>query len=503
MSLDATTLVERYVLESTIATGGMGTVWRARDDVLARTVAVKVLLPHLAEDAAFLSRFRREALAAARLTHPNIVAIYDTGKDAEGDGPDQHFIVMEYCGGGTLLDLLEKSGPLAAERAIDISATICEALSYAHGSGITHRDIKPANVLLTDTGTLKVADFGIAKAAFASGDIATTGTILGTVTYLSPEQAAGEEPGPAADLYSLGVVTYQLVAGRLPFNEGTDIATALSHLHRDPPPLRAIRAGVPRALDAAVMKALAKDPGSRYDSADAMRSALLSAVGSMGTSPTVGYRTPAQLEPPRDGDGTPPGGFLKTEGHRIAPIILLVIAAVIAAALIAGVATQDAGDDDGNRGGGGGNRAAGEAVQIEDARDFDPSAGDGEHPELVNDAFDDDPSTSWRTETYQASFSLIGKPGVGLVFDLGEVVSIGEITVTFDAPGYGIEIRASNEDGEQEDDFSSVTDNGSVEREQTFSIDGAEGRYWLIWITSLQGQGGGRAHIAEVEFIGG
>jgi serine/threonine protein kinase len=180
-------LAGRYVLETTIASGGMATVWRARDEVLARAVAVKVLHAHLARDEDFLTRFRREALAAARLSHPHIVAIYDTGREPGLDGTERPYIVMEHCAGGSLADALVRSGPMEPAKAAAVGATVCEALSYAHAAGVIHRDVKPANVLVSADGSLKVADFGIAKAAFAGGDLTTTGSILGTVTYLSPE----------------------------------------------------------------------------------------------------------------------------------------------------------------------------------------------------------------------------------------------------------------------------------------------------------------------------
>src|SRR5687768_1314699 len=283
MPSELDSIAGRYVLERQISQGGMATVWQAKDDVLARPVAIKILHPHLSQDEGFLERFRREALAAARLTHPNIVSIYDTGTEEAPDGePDLQYIVMEHCSRGTLEDLLRTEGALAPERVASAGISICEALSYAHRHGIVHRDVKPGNVLIANDGSLKVADFGIAKAAFGKKDITTTGSILGTVTYLSPEQGRGEEPDQRSDLYGLGVVLYELAVGRPPFAAETQIATAMMHVKDPPPSLRSIRAGVPRSLEAIVMKALAKDPEDRYASADDMARALGSQGGTNG-----------------------------------------------------------------------------------------------------------------------------------------------------------------------------------------------------------------------------
>src|SRR5688572_9681518 len=274
------TIAGRYVLEEPIARGGMATVWKARDEVLARFVALKILDPELAGDPSFLDRFRTEALAAARLAHPNIVQTFDTGEDDDGN----HFIVMEYCGGGTLEDLLEREGALAPDRAVSFAAHVCDALAYAHRHEIVHRDIKPGNVLLGADGSVKVGDFGIAKAAFASHDVTTTGKILGTVTYLSPEQARGEEPDGRSDLYSLGVLLFELLTGRPPFSAESPVATAMHHLKTEPPGPRAVKGNIPRALDAVVLRSLEKDPDARFSTADEMRRALESACAPSGTA---------------------------------------------------------------------------------------------------------------------------------------------------------------------------------------------------------------------------
>src|SRR5688572_4602157 len=281
MSPDAfDTIAGRYVLEEPIARGGMATVWKARDEVLARFVALKILDRDLAQDPAFLERFRTEALAAARLAHPNIVQTYDTGEDEGG----HHFIVMEYCPGGTLQDLVKREGALPPERAVALVAHICDAIAYAHRHEVVHRDIKPGNVLVGIDGSVKVGDFGIAKAAFASKDVTTTGKILGTVTYLSPEQARGEEPDGRSDIYSLGVVLFELLTGRPPFEAESPVATAMHHLKSEPPGPRAVKGNIPRALDAVVLRSLEKDPDARFSTADEMRRALESACAPSGTA---------------------------------------------------------------------------------------------------------------------------------------------------------------------------------------------------------------------------
>lgn len=496
------TLGERYLLGSLIARGGMAEVWTARDEVLARTVAVKLLHVHLASDPSFIARFRAEALAAARLTHPNIVAIYDTGTG--GSGPDErHFIVMEHCPKGTLDELLRRDGPLDPERVAAIGTTICDALSYAHSHGVIHRDVKPANVLLSEHGTLKVGDFGIAKAAFGAQDLTSTGAIIGSVAYISPEQAQGDEPDARSDLYALGVLLYELLCGRPPFKAESDVATALSHVRDRPEPIRSLRAGIPRRLEEVVERALEKDPDRRYSAAEEMRHELELVSGEppgrFGTPPPVSTRRPPS-QPSEDSSETQE--FLRTEGRRIAPVILLIAGAIVAATVIASlVRVADEGPREGDRGGGGNNPGGGR-IEIQEARDFDPDGGGGEHPESVPLAFDDDPATSWTTENYHDPLDAQGKQGVGLVFDLGEATEVGEVKVDFDAAGYGVELRAADSQGASADDFEVVASTDSSDQEHVFATDGHEARYWLVWITELQG-GTGRGEIAEVSFVGG
>ena len=282
---------DRYRLERRLGVGGMATVQLAFDTRLERYVAVKLLAEHLAEDASFVSRFRREALAAARLVHPNIVQVFDFGTDATSG---RQFIVMEYVDGHSCAELLRDRGPMAPRDAVEILTQACRGLDYAHRNGVVHRDVKPGNLMVNTDGVVKLADFGIAKAAEQS-DITKVGSVLGTAAYLSPEQARGEPAGPASDLYALGVVSYQLMAGRLPYEAAS--LTDLARLQEAGPPPRLtdeVR-DVPPALAAAVARALARDPARRYEDAAEMEDALrdgLAGVG--GTEDLDATRAPAR-----------------------------------------------------------------------------------------------------------------------------------------------------------------------------------------------------------------
>jgi serine/threonine protein kinase len=261
---------DRYRLDRRLGVGGMATVQLAFDTRLERNVAVKLLAEHLAEDSSFVSRFRREALAAARLVHPNIVQVFDFGSDVHSG---RQFIVMEYVDGHSCAELLRDRGPMPPRDAVEILTQACRGLDYAHRNGVVHRDVKPGNLMVNTDGVVKLADFGIAKAAEQS-DITKVGSVLGTAAYLSPEQARGEPAGPASDIYALGVVCYQLMAGKLPYEAAS--LTDLARLQESAPPPRLsdeVR-DVPPTLAAAVARALARDPERRYADAAEMEDAL-------------------------------------------------------------------------------------------------------------------------------------------------------------------------------------------------------------------------------------
>jgi eukaryotic-like serine/threonine-protein kinase len=263
MTGSTTTIAGRYRIEGRLGVGGMSTVHLAFDSRLERYVALKLLAEHLADDSTFVSRFRREALAAARLVHPNIVQVFDFGFDS---GHHQHFIVMEHVPGNSCAELLRDHGHLAVERAIGIVTQACRGLDYAHRNGVVHRDVKPGNLLVSDTEVVKLADFGIARATDQSS-ITQVGSVLGTAAYLAPEQARGDEAGPRADLYSLGVVTYQLMSGRLPYEAASLSELALKQQRESPTPLNEIVPEVPPALAEAVADTLSIDPAGRPENA--------------------------------------------------------------------------------------------------------------------------------------------------------------------------------------------------------------------------------------------
>lgn len=276
-----TLLKDRYRLEEEIATGGMGTVYRATDEKLGRTVAMKLLAENLAGDASFVERFRREARASAGLRHPHIANVFDAGDE---DGC--HFIVMELAEGRDLARVLREEGPLAPERAARIVDQICMALGHAHAAGIIHRDVKPANVIVGPGDTVKVTDFGIARAADDS-KLTATGSILGTAHYISPEQAEGKPMSPRSDIYSLGIVMYETLTGALPFTGDSLMAVAMRHINDEVPAPSALNTSVPPELDAIVARATSKDPDARFRDTAEMHEALSTALVPANTTTAV------------------------------------------------------------------------------------------------------------------------------------------------------------------------------------------------------------------------
>jgi len=514
----------RYRLDELLASGGMAQVWLGTDEVLRRAIAVKVLHQHLAADETFVTRFRHEAIAVARLSHPSIVNVYDTCSD---DGVEA--IVMELVRGETLRTRLD-DGPIDPWVAANIAAQVAGALSVAHAAGLVHRDIKPANILLSEDGRVKVGDFGIAKAA-ESADLTQEGSFLGTAKYLAPEQVEGKPVDGRTDLYSLGIVLYEMLCGRVPFEADTSSSTALARLHADPPRPRLVKAGVPRELEAITMRLLARDPAGRYPTATDGRAALLGAGAD--DQPTVGHdaagdRTSAGRLPPPPPPGagratsantvgaparpapagvrtTPPSGtparFAESERRWLVPTLVVVLVAV--ALGVAGLLLQGPGD--GIFGGDDSNDPPAEAPPTEQATatitrsiDFDPPQGDGsEHPEeaQAGNAFDGDADTSWSSESYTSPDWGGLKPGVGLILELDEAGPIS--AVEFDTPLSGwqaeVYVAVTPQDsleawGESVGTFAPGGDGTA-----TADVD-AEGGAVLIWFTRAN-DGGSDSHV--------
>ncbi|HUA70857.1 MAG TPA: protein kinase [Solirubrobacteraceae bacterium] len=276
---NGTSIVGRYRIEGRLGVGGMSTVQLAFDERLERFVAIKLLAEHLADDPTFVSRFRREALSAARLVHPNIVQVFDFGFDEQAR---QHFIVMEHVPGHSCAELLRDHGPMEVDQAVDVVTQACRGLDYAHRNGVVHRDVKPGNLLVSDSDVVKLADFGIARATDQSS-ITQVGSVLGTAAYLAPEQARGEEAGPRADLYSLGVVAYQLLSGRLPYEASSLSELALKQQREPPASVDELNPRVPPELADAISMALSLDKEDRPETAMLLGEAI--AAGARGAEP--------------------------------------------------------------------------------------------------------------------------------------------------------------------------------------------------------------------------
>ena len=473
-------LAGRYELQDVAGSGGMSSVYRARDTVLERTVAIKILHEQYSDDPEYVERFRREARALAQLNHPNIVTVIDRG-EFEG----RQFIVFEHVEGENLKELVDREGQLPVDRALALVHQVARGLAFAHDHGVIHRDVKPHNVLIDEDGVAKVTDFGIARSLDPADGLTETGTLLGTSEYIAPEQASGARVDERSDQYSLAVVLYELLTGEPPYTGDNFMAVAMKHIQQPVPRVRDVRPDVAPRIDAIVARAMAKRPDDRFPSTEAMMAALEAArVGKDST--------PVPITQADDGatESIPVPGPLpavERSRRRFPPPIVIGLVGVGVAALVLSLIIAGGGTDALTGDGGGGSGGSGDRVGLDAVSDFDPDGDETEHPEAVPAATDGDTETSWTTESY----SSFDKAGVGIVLDAKSNVELSDLTVTTDTPGYTAVIEASNR---PDSGFKTVSDSQTVEDQTTFDLEGGSYRYYLVWITSLNG----RAHVNEV-----
>ncbi len=464
----------RFELVELIGKGGMSSVYKAQDRLLDRMVAIKILHPHFTEDEEYVERFRREARSVAQLSHPNIVTVIDRGEDA-----GRQYIVFEYVEGENLKELLERTGPMPVRDALVMALQMTRALSFAHGRGLIHRDVKPQNVLLNADGQAKMTDFGIARSIDVQG-VTITGTILGTSEYIAPEQARGEQVDAQTDVYSMGVVLYELLTGGVPFEGDNFVTVALRHVNEPVPSVLDRRPEVPARVATAVERSMAKFPAERFQSMDELSEELeicLAELEPMSDEATMIVRRPPAAGPQRE----------RPRRRRRRLGVLWPAAAVVAVLAVAGLAAFGAlslRDDDSNDP----EAAPTQPITLTGIASFDPE-GDNqvEHEEAVARAADGDESTYWTTESYD-NFE---KSGVGVILDAERTVQPKTMTITTDTPGFTAEIRASDS---PTGGFEPVSQSRTIENRFRYNLRATDARYFMVWITDLEEV----AHVNEV-----
>jgi eukaryotic-like serine/threonine-protein kinase len=452
------TIAERYELEELVGSGGMSSVYRAHDRLLERNVALKVLHQQYTTDDEFVERFKREARTVAQLSHPNIVTVIDRGEDG-----GRQFIVFEYIDGENLKEVLVRSGRLPVRDALELALQVARGLAFAHRHGLVHRDVKPQNVLLNGDGRAKVTDFGIARSLDVDG-VTQTGTVLGTSNYIAPEQASGRPVDSQTDVYSLGVVLFELLAGDVPFPGENFVAVALKHVNEPPPSLLAVRRDVPPRVVGAVDCALEKDPSRRFSSMDAFASELEACLATLESDVDADGAGTMIMRPPRP-----------RRRRRVSPLALAIAGlglVALAAVVIGLLAVRD-------RGGKPKAVPVSTPIHVQGISGYDPY-GDTEHDSKAGLATDRNRTTFWNTEHYNS----FDKPGVGLLVDAGHAVSPHGITVDTDTPGFIAEIQAGND--RSGGDFHRVSSSQKISGETTFELDLHQPqRYFVVWITKL------------------
>jgi serine/threonine protein kinase len=457
----------RYELQELVGSGGMSNVFRAYDRLLERSVAIKVLHEQFGRDDDYVERFRREARSVAQLAHPNIVTVIDRGEE-EG----RQYIVFEYVEGENLKALVS-GGALPLDEALHFGLQIGHALDFAHKRGLVHRDVKPQNVLLNEDGQAKVTDFGIARSLDVHG-VTETGTVLGTSDYIAPEQARGEKVDQKTDVYSLGIVLFELLTGEVPYEGDNFVAVAMRHVHDPVPSVLERRPDVPVRLDRALQQAMAKDPEERL-SMEELVGELEACSGELGSRADEG----ATLIVPRAQPRRP---------RRQAPVVPILLIALAMASIAGGSYLFLDGSPDVPVVA---EEPASGPIGLEGVRAHDPHGDDSEHDDDAPNATDGNAETDWSTENYQ-DFT---KPGVGLVLQAPSALALSQLTVVSAAPGFRARIQAGpSSDGP----FTNVSDEEEVGEQTTFAIDtgGEKYQYYVIWLRLPRE--GGQAEINEV-----
>jgi predicted Ser/Thr protein kinase len=469
-----TVLSGRYRLKAKLGSGGMSTVYLARDETLDRPVAVKVMHREMSEQPDQLERFRREARAVAKLSHPNVVSVIDAGED--GGHP---YIVFEYVEGENLKQRIKRLGPLDTQEALAYAIEIARGLSVAHDRRMVHRDVKPQNVLIDAEGRAKVTDFGIARQLEQHG-VTDTGRVLGTTDYVSPEQAMGHGVDPRSDVYSLGVVLYEMLTGDVPFSADTQVGVAMKHVNEELPDVQRRRPEISAATALTIERAASKDPEKRYKS-----------VGEMVADLETALQVEAARAGSTEGEATtvlkavrPKRRWLRGRGRSVLgglAVLALAGAAVAAVVLIS------------NHGGGSGiGTKGGSPIAIQSATDYDPEGDGSEHSDEVQLAIDGNPTTTaWTTETYETGPEVIkdiGPAGVGLYLDAGRDVAAKSAEVRSAEPGWDLTVYGSpGPPPEDLDGWTEVGKQADMDTHQSVDLDtnGQRYRYYLLWITKL------------------
>jgi serine/threonine-protein kinase len=469
-----TVLSGRYKLEAKLGSGGMSTVYLARDTTLDRPVAVKVMHREMSEQADQLQRFRQEARAVAKLSHPNVVAVIDAGED--GGHP---YIVFEYVEGETLKQRINRIGALDAQEALAYAIEIARGLAVAHARNMVHRDIKPQNVLIDSEGRAKLTDFGISRQLEQDG-MTATGRVLGTTDYVAPEQAMGHPVDQRSDVYSLGVVLYEMLTGQVPFSADSQVGVAMKHVNEELPDVQQRRPELSAAAAMVVERATAKDAEDRYQSVREMIDDLATAleVEAARAGSTTGEAT-SVLE------AVPPAERKLAGGSRWsrAAIALLLLAA---AGVVAAVFLISSGN---TPGGGGALKDKGKPLAIAEASDYDPQGDGEEDPETVSLAVDGNPTgTAWSSEHYDTDTFAGTKtgpdPGVGLYVTTKSTATPSEMIIRTPTPGWDAEVFAAasgppEELSEWGEPVGEVTDAKDLEEVELHL--GSPAKYFLIW----------------------